>query len=76
MNEATAELTDFSLSFLLFGGVHQFNGREEPDVLFVMLDCLDSKRCGDVRVVRPGTPVIPPYDMGEQMRKADMKWGV
>jgi len=50
VGEASGDLPGFSLVFFLFKGVDEFDGREEPDALAVMLDGLDADRGGQMRL--------------------------
>ena len=47
MDEPAGDLPGLSLGFFLFEGVDEFDGREEPDPLVVMLDGLDADGGGD-----------------------------
>ena len=52
IGEASGDLPGFSLVFFLFEGVDEFDGREEPDALAVMLDGLDADGGGEMGLAR------------------------
>ena len=56
VGELGCDLARFALKLLLFESVDEFNGREEPDALAMMLDGLDADRCGEMRFARAGPP--------------------
>ena len=55
VGEPPGDLASFALSFLLFEGVDEFDGGEEPDALAVVLDGLDADGRGEMRLARAGT---------------------
>ena len=54
VGEPAGDLAGLSLVLFLFKGVDEFDGREEPDALAVMLDGLDADRRGEVRLACAG----------------------
>ena len=54
VGEPGCDLPSLSLALLLFEGVDEFDGGEEPDPLAVMLDGLDADRGGEMRLARAG----------------------
>ena len=61
IGEPPGDLPRLSLKLLLFEGVDELNGREEPDALAVMLDGLDADGRGEMRLTRARrTSVILP----------------
>src|SRR5271154_5011184 len=54
VGEPGGDLAWFALKLLLFEGVDEFDGGEEPDALAVMLDGLDADRRGEVRFACAG----------------------
>lgn len=55
MYEAIGDLTGPSLGLLLLESVDQFDGREEPNPLMMMLDGLNADRRGDMRFTSAGS---------------------
>ena len=54
MGQSPCDLSWLSLKLLLFESVDEFDGREEPDALAMMLDGLDADRGGEMRLARAG----------------------
>ena len=54
VGEPRRDLAGLSLKLLLFEGVDEFDGGEEPDALAVMLDGLDADRRGEMRLACAG----------------------
>ncbi len=54
MGEPARDLPRLALKLLLFDGVDEFDGREEPDALAVMLDRLDADGGRQMRLARAG----------------------
>jgi hypothetical protein len=52
ISEPPSDLPSLPLKLLLFEGVDEFNGREEPDTLAVMLDSLNADGRGEMRLAR------------------------
>ncbi len=52
IGEPPCDLAGFPLALLLFEGVDEFDGREEPDALAVMFDGLDADGRGQMRFAR------------------------
>jgi hypothetical protein len=50
VGEAPGDLSRLSLKLFLLEGVDEFNGREEPDALAMMLDGLDADRRSEMRL--------------------------
>ena len=54
MGEPSGELPCLTVMLFLFEGVDEFDGREEPDALAVMLDGLDADSGRQMRLPRSG----------------------
>jgi len=54
IGEPTCDLSGLSLKLLLFEGVDELDGGEEPNALAVMLDGLNADRRGEMRLARAG----------------------
>src|SRR3984957_19526230 len=54
MGQSPCDLSWLSLKLLLFESVDEFDGREEPDALAMMLDGLDADRGGEMRLAGAG----------------------
>src|SRR4051812_412316 len=54
VGEASGDLPSPPLVLFLFEGVDEFDGREEPHALAVMLDGLDADGRGEMRLARSG----------------------
>ena len=52
IGEPPCDLASFPLALLLFEGVDEFDGGEEPDALAVMFDGLDADGRGEMRFAR------------------------
>src|SRR3974390_3648605 len=52
VGQAPCDLSGLSLKLLLFEGVDELDGGEEPDALSVVLDGLDAHRRGEMRLAR------------------------
>jgi hypothetical protein len=52
IGEPPCDLASFPLALLLFEGVDEFDGGEEPDALSVMFDGLDADGRGEMRFAR------------------------
>src|SRR5580692_7839176 len=52
VGEPRRDLAGFALKLLLFEGVDEFDGGEEPNALAVLLDGLDADRRGEMRLPR------------------------
>ena len=55
MAKARCDLPGLAVKLLLFEGVDEFDGGEEPDALSMMLDGLHAEGGGDMRLARAGT---------------------
>ena len=55
VGEAPGDLSRLSLKLFLLEGVDEFDGREEPDALAMMLDGLDADRRSEMRLAGAGT---------------------
>ena len=53
IGKPSGDLAWLALALFLFEGVDEFDGREEPDALAVMLDGLDADGRGEMRLARP-----------------------
>ena len=53
IGKPSGDLAWLALVLFLFEGVDEFDGREEPDALAVMLDGLDADGRGEMRLARP-----------------------
>jgi hypothetical protein len=54
VGEPGGDLSWLALKLLLFESVDEFNGREEPDALAMMLDGLDADRGSEMGLARAG----------------------
>ena len=67
------DLACFAFGLFLLEGIDQFNGREEADFAAMMLDCLDTKGCGDMgfagaRQANDILPAVPDLRFGFGIR--------
>ena len=56
VHEPVGHLAGLSLSLFLFERVDQFDGGEEANALFVVLDRLEAKGCGEMGLPGSGPP--------------------
>jgi hypothetical protein len=54
MGEPHGDLAGLALVFFNFERIDEINGREEANTLFMVLDCLDTNRRGEMRLARTG----------------------